>query len=248
MMKIKQGVCNRKNGFIVPCLTYLFTLFEKISIFYFIRSIGSKVDEKKGNNETDNKCFVQMGVFSEIWVLGNIIWAIFAQNVIKYTGIKWFSIICMIYAIERIWEMFVYQVNVLFFHRLKDKVLEVEQIKEKQNDKTSEPYLIISATRTVILLIFNMAEYILHFAVIYAAAVNLGWIDSVESGVWQSFQIFMSMGDLQQYSDSKVLAFTYIETIVGIFMNVACLAYFIGMLPATKSKLQVEIESQKDNE
>ena len=55
--------------------------------------------------------------------------------------------------------------------------------------------------------------------------------------VWQSFQIFMSMGDLQNYSDSKIFVFAYIETILGMFMNIACLAYFIGMLPDTKSKM-----------
>lgn len=235
-MKIKKNVCNRDNGFIVPCLTYLFAVLEKLSIFYFIRWIGNELDERNGNNEKDKKCLVRTGLFSEVWVLGNIILAIVAQNIIKYTRIKWLAIMFMFYAIERIWEMFVYQINVLFFHRLKNDLLDIKSKKTGKN-KENKDYFIISATRTVILLLFNMAEYILHFAVIYTAVVNLGWITSMEGEVWQSFQIFMSMGDLQNYNDSKIFVFAYIETILGMFMNIACLAYFIGMLPDTKSKM-----------
>lgn len=47
-------------------------------------------------------------------MLGNLVFAIIAQNVVKNTDVKWLSIVFMLYAIERIWEMFVYQTNVLF--------------------------------------------------------------------------------------------------------------------------------------
>lgn len=97
----------RENGFIVISLTYLFELMEKISIFYFIRWIGKRI----GDNAD---VFLRNGIFSEIWVLGNLVFAIIAQNVVKSTDVKWLSIVFMLYAIERIWEMFVYQTNVLF--------------------------------------------------------------------------------------------------------------------------------------
>lgn len=231
----------RENRFIVISLTYLFELMEKISIFYFIRWIGKRI----GDNADD---FLRNGIFSEIWVLGNLVFAIIAQNVVKNTDVKWLSIVFMLYAIERIWEMFVYQTNVLFFTRLRNCLMttendnsdeneSVQSEESNQEDKSSDLYTVISATRTVILLVINMAEYILDFAVIYAAAINLGWITGMVGEVWQSFQIFMSMGDLQNYSDSKIFVFAYIETILGMFMNIACLAYFIGMLPDTKSKM-----------
>lgn len=66
----------RENGFIVISLTYLFELMEKISIFYFIRWIGKRI----GDNADD---FLRNGIFSEIWVLGNLVFAIIAQNVVK---------------------------------------------------------------------------------------------------------------------------------------------------------------------
>lgn len=241
-MKEERKEYIRENGFIVISLTYLFELMEKISIFYFIRWIGKRI-----NKNADG--FLQNGMFSEIWVLGNLFFAIIAQNVVKGTDVKWLSIIFMLYAIERIWEMFVYQTNVLFFTRLRNYSMATEnqnlnenesvQSEERnQENKNSDLYMVISATRTVILLIINMAEYILDFAIIYAAAINLGWITGMVGEVWQSFQIFMNMGDLQNYSDSRIFVFAYIETILGMFMNIACLAYFIGMLPDTKSRVQ----------
>lgn len=146
----------RENGFIVISLTYLFELMEKISIFYFIRWIGKRI----GDNAD---VFLRNGIFSEIWVLGNLVFAIIAQNVVKSTDVKWLSIVFMLYAIERIWEMFVYQTNVLFFTRLRncpmatendnsDENESVQSEESNQEDKSSDLYTVISATRTVILL------------------------------------------------------------------------------------------------
>lgn len=70
----------RENGFIVIGLTYLFELMEKISIFYFIRWIGKRI----GDNAD---VFLRNGIFSEIWVLGNLVFAIIAQNVVQSTDI-----------------------------------------------------------------------------------------------------------------------------------------------------------------
>lgn len=61
-------------------------------------------------------------------MLGNLVFAIIAQNVVQSTDIKWLSIVFMLYAIERIWEMFVYQTNVLFFTRLRNCLMTTEMI------------------------------------------------------------------------------------------------------------------------
>ena len=41
----------------------------------------------------------------------------------------------------------------------------------------------------------------------------------------------MSLGGLDIYTSGVPMTTAYVETIVGIFMNILCLARFIGMLP-----------------
>lgn len=67
-------------------------------------------------------------------MLGNLVFAIIAQNVVKSTDVKWLSIVFMLYAIERIWEMFVYQTNVLFFTRLRNCLMTTENDNSDENE------------------------------------------------------------------------------------------------------------------
>ena len=149
--------------------------------------------------------------------------------------------------------MFVYQVNVLFFHRLNSTYMRKtnrEEEKEKNSSKYQEQkgdteYRIKSATRTVLMLILNMIEYILQFAVIFAAVNSLWGNTQSYVGIAGSFRVFMNMTNPDEFSGNVVLSFGYIETVIGMFMNIICLARFVGILPEVKEVQSRQTEEKK---
>ena len=212
---------------------FAFYYLERVSVFYWIRAIAKKRAEKKKSG----KPFVMTYIFPEIWVVGNITFAILAHNLAIHTTCKWILYVLIAYSVERTLEMFSYQVNVLFFHRLNSIFIEQKEKKSaKVKQAESEEYAIKSSTRTVIMLIFNMIEYILQFAVIFAAVGSLQQDPSMHISLLESFQVFMSLGGLEIYSSGVLMTVAYIESIIGIFMNILCLARFVGILPEVREK------------
>lgn len=176
-------------------------------------------------------------IFPEIWVIGNLIFAAVSHYLVRHLECQWLIYLLIAYAIERTIEMFVYQVNVLFFHRLNPVfVAQKEPVPPKGSRVVTEEYAIKSSARTVWMLIFNMIEYVLQFAVIFAAAGTLQQDYSMHIGLLESFQLFMSLGGLDNYSSGILMTVAYVETIIGIFMNILCLARFIGALPEVREK------------
>ena len=146
---LKKGIISKDNGFIVQILYIIFYWAEKISLFRLIRIIGTKL-----NKNPNQKAFVNTYIFPEIWALGNVFFAGFISfQILKYCNSKWIACILLVYSVARTFEMLIYQINVLFFHRLNSTFRYT-----KPSNKTNQPeeYVIKSATRTVILLIFNM--------------------------------------------------------------------------------------------
>lgn len=244
-MKPKKGICNTEDGFLVQMVFMLFYVLERCSVFYWIRILGTRIHEKMHPHSLE-KPFVKTYIFPEIWVAGNIALAIVAERFARVIVWKWLLIIMVAYAIERVFEMFVYQVNVLFFHRLIPEYMEKtahekareERVKPKISVGTQEKsgYVIKSATRTVLMLILNMIEYVLQFAVIFTAVNSITGAGEPYMGIAGSFQVFMNMTNPDDFSGNYVLAFAYAETVIGMFMNIICLARFIGMLPEVAEK------------
>lgn len=176
-------------------------------------------------------------IFPEIWVVGNLIFAAVSHYLVRHVKWHWLIYILIAYAIERTIEMFVYQVNVLFFHRLNAVFIEQkEPVNKKDKPAVTEEYAIKSSARTVWMLILNMLEYVLQFAVIFAAVGTLQQDYSMHIGLLESFQLFMSLGGLENYSSGILMTVAYVETLIGIFMNILCLARFIGALPEVSEK------------
>lgn len=202
---------------------FLFYFFERCSVFWWIRFVGKKKSENK-----EKKPFVMTYIFPELWVVGNILFAILSEKIVYIIECKWVIWILVIYSVERVFEMFVYQMNVLFFHPLRAEYLHKE--------KKVEKYAIKSATRTVLMLILNMIEYILQFAVIFTAVRNLSGLSSDYVGIAGSFKVFMNITSPEEFSDNCILMLAYVETVIGLFMNIICLARFVGMLPEVAQK------------
>lgn len=227
----------KDNGFLVQTIYFIFYLLERVSVFYAVRMLATikyRRGVKAGTIDASRRelrPFVMRYIFPEIWVVCNMTYAIvFGALVRNYDCFAtWGLWVLFIYSFMRVFEMFIYQINVTFFHRLN----EVYLFSPKPNDGGSkEAYELKSATRTVVMMIMNMAEYILHFALMYAVVARLGWGDIT---LKDSFNIFMSLGASGSVDAPFILHLVYYETIVGEFMNLVCLGRFIGMVPEVRT-------------
>lgn len=267
-MKIKKKpFINREEGFLIQVLFLIFYFAERISIFYWLRIIMNNIWIRRHKEEILNdkngdvckKLKMPMGrsyIFPEIWAIGNVLWAVLWVNLIGKGIVQtnWIIWTVLILSFLRVWEMFIYQMNVLFFHRLNSTYIFTA---EKENDITKawkkynelhcpnkpNEYAIKSATRTVILLIINMVEYVFQFSVMYSAITFISGGIPETIGILTSFEIFMNLTnveDVMQGVNMHLVRIAEIETILGIFMNIVCLARFIGMLPEV-----TQIDNQK---
>lgn len=161
-------------------------------------------------------------MFPEIWATENLALAVCA-GLFSYTlGGILPQIILLVYVIERSVQLFVYQVNVLLFDPIAVPVGE---------------YKIKSATRTIILLIMNMIEYTFWFSCIYSCLGLLleGYSPEGFVFVLESFNTFTNLSTPSDISLERFQALAFIETLLGMFMNLICLGRFIGMLPSVQT-------------
>lgn len=231
-MKLKPNLINKEDGFIVQTLYVIFYILERVSLFYLVRNIAKRISKSE-------RPLVSTPLFPEMWAVSNTLLAVILVYLIPVINCKWLLILFVVYAILRIMEMFVYQINVLLFHRLANVFQDInEKASASESDSYTESYHIKSSTRTVILLLLNMYEYIVQFAVIFAATESLAACECVHIGILGSFQLFMNVSSLDLTANHSDILFTavYIETVIGIFVNIICLARFISILPEVREK------------
>ena len=226
---------SKDDGFIVPVFFWVFHFLEMVSVFYWVRRINRFFFEhRKNKNVGKVKPFTSEYIFPELWLCFNMLLAVAVSPLIlKETGSAVAAWILMVYSMLRVLELVVYQINVLFFHRLNGYYLGGGNA--AGSTKPAE-YMIKSATRTVIMLVLNMIEYVLQFVVMFTAIELITGIQGPSVSVLDSFELFMNSSNLEMYRESPLFFQAYIETIIGIFMNIVCLARFIGALPEVKTK------------
>lgn len=228
---------NRDEGFLVPVFYFLFTFLEKISLFWIIRTVCNYIHEKRNKK---GKAFVSTYIFPEIWVMVNMIWAVIAGKLLKIVDNKYVVYTIVVYAAWRIFEMFIYQINVLFFHPLKGHLSNksfVGGLKNKSVKKIQGGYAIKSATRSVLMLILNMIEYVLQFTVVYIAFNGIENCNNILGNMLGSFEIFMNLDSSKKFiQDTGIMVAVKVETVLGLFMNILCFARFVGMLPEVRQK------------
>lgn len=254
----KKPFISRDEGFIVEILFLVFFIAERISIFYWFRKIINGIWIRKHKRKILNdkngsyckKLKTPLGksyILPELWAVGNVLGTILFFKLIEKSMITSKVIIWIILIISflRVWELIIYQINVLFFHRLNNTYLESptkksninkawEKFNSFHNKNKSDEYAIKSAMRTVILLIINMVEYIFQFSLMYTAISVISGSTPEISNILASFEIFMNLSTFENLinnSNIYLVRISQIETILGIFMNIICLGRFIGMLP-----------------
>lgn len=215
--KIKE-----QQGYIVLITCIIFHYFSYVSLFRAIRIINKKICIRQNKNEKDS--FIGGYAFPELWVLGNILCGIVIYILLVYINIPvWLGWTFVILAIMRTFEILIYHVNVLLFDRLKV-------------ESRGGEYAIKSPIRMLVLLLINMFEYIICFSIVY-----LFFITGLNDAYWQSFAMSISaflninLPESGKLLSNKWIAVARIESILGIFMNLICIARFINTLPSVKT-------------
>lgn len=226
----------RNNGFILVFSCSIFDVLRHVSLFQQVRNItkwlwkifhrdkikGLSPDEQKIYFE-EHKPLTHTYLFPELWVLGNagcgvIVYCLMACQIIS----NFWGWICVVLVCLRMFEILVYHINVTLF----------DPIINSQNN-----YAIKSATRMLILLLINMVEYILYFSIVYLFFIP----KNVDVSCWQVFSMSMSAFmnidmPIVVGSPNAVMVLVRLESIIGVFMNLICIARVIGMLPNVRTK------------
>lgn len=205
---------NKNNGFILDFWERVFSFLSYISAFYWIRRV------------TKNKTYT----FVDIWVVSHVLLSlILSLLVYQFIRIDFILVILSIYAALRIFEIIIYQINVLLFDPYRAR-------------KQQREYYIKSPTRMVILLLHNYLEIIIWFSMIVLSLLVISgddlsytWFHYLKSSILcfatlnQDSVIVLSSKGIQIIS---IIAF--FEFIAGLIMTTITLARFIGLLPAVK--------------
>lgn len=223
-----------QDGIILWGAYHLFDILRQVSIFQQIRNISKwiwnrnyKKQFPKASTEErsiywkEHCPFTARFLFPEIWVLINITLAIIGYFTVRKETAEWICWVFCIFAIFRTFELFVYQINVLLFDPIK---------------KGRSKYKIKSATRTVLLLICNIFEYILWFSVVYLFMYR-GQESDVDRLhiVMESVSTLANIASPEDFKNADIVFVAYIESVIGIFMNIVCLARFISLLPPVQT-------------
>ncbi|MDU4660565.1 MAG: hypothetical protein E6Y39_10605 [Clostridium butyricum] len=207
----------KDNGFIVELFNGIFGVLEKISIFNVVRQLKSDMSYR----------------FVDLWIVGNMIGAIIstgiAYNLSMNNKIIIYSI--LLYSVLRVFEVIIYQINVLLFHPYRAQ-------------KTGQNYKIKSVTRMVVSLLSNYVEIMFWYStmVILFIILNgdnpnkLGLIEIIRSNILCIITLDSNIvKEILNSNYSHLSELLFLEVISGMIMTVISLSRFIGILPNVDS-------------
>ncbi|MBI4188400.1 MAG: hypothetical protein HY529_04235 [Chloroflexi bacterium] len=217
------------KSFIVEFWAKIFDILGWISLFRIIRWLFDKINNL-------HKFFYSYG-FVELWVLTHLsLSAIFLST--------WPAIGTVVYGAFRVFELIVYQVNVLLFDEYRAK--KTEYIKRKTGEIYTSPYALRGYRRILILATLNYVEIIFWFALFY---YKLSWAFDTHEASLNSFfnTLHFSLITMTGFGSTPIYpiktlgyALTSINMAIGLFMALLILARFISFLPKPKTMDEFE--------
>lgn len=215
-----------KNGWIVDFWSKVFLILGKLSVFSIVRLI------LKGRATSYG--FVEAYVTFQ--TLTAFLTFIFASSRYQHPA-NIVLLVMVVYGILRVFEMVVYQVNVLLFD-------------EYRAFCAGKEYKVRSFRRLVLLLLHNYFEVMCWFGVFYTFFYRSGDIRNSENHV-EFFTIFrecllmmISFGPESNEANSTIgVMVLTVHSFVGIFMTVMVLARFLALLPAPQSHDEMDKRS-----
>ena len=197
--------------FIVEFWSRVFGTLRWISVLQIIRTIFPKLRGRPGP--------------IELWVLGNLLLSFMLLLLSMAPGIQWWEWVVVLWGAVRIFEIIIYQINVLLFDAYRANT-------------EGRRYALHSYRRLVILSLHNYIEIILWFAIFYR---NSDWafkgdqldVDSFLGSLKLSFVTMTAFGEtgiLPATTLGELL--TLFQSGIGLFMVLLIIARFIGLMPA----------------
>jgi len=216
------------NSFIVELWSRIFHGLSKISLFYLVRKAFPSAISTR---------------FVDFWVLTHLLIALLCVIFTSYFRYKPVAYAVMLYGVLRVFEVAVYQTNVLLFD-------------EYRAAKAGNSYEVEGYRRIVLLLLHNYAEIILWLACTYtvlAEEFDFKWKQGRETAfgsIYSSFITMTTFGEFDLAPKSNLAAVVLLfHATIGLLMTIMSLARFISLIPAPKSKdvFEQQIEKQVDH-
>lgn len=198
------------DSFIVPAASRLFGLLGRCSCFALVRALLPRVVLTYG--------------FVDLWVLGNVAVAGLALWVAPSGRGVWVTVIAVFGGL-RIFEIIVYQVNVLFFDEFRAK-------------RTGQDYRLRGYRRLVLLALLNYAEIAIWFGVLYRRFYTMFdypsglSLDNPAVALYYSIVTLATVGygDIHPKSVSGA-GLVIVQTGTQVFMSLVVLARIVSLLP-----------------
>ena len=168
-------------------------------------------------------------------MLFNLVFSFVSIWIVQHTSQSILWTIILIYGLLRVFEIIVYQINVLLFD-------------EYRANKSSQKYTLRSYRRTVLLLLHNFAEIIFWFAASYtilSTEFSLNYGKSMIRAIHSSFVVMTNFGSPNIQPSSNIgLYIIWTQSVAGLFMTLISLARFIGLLPRPETLDKFEKENK----
>lgn len=210
---VRKQRAKHMNSFIVEFWSKVFGLLARLSLFSLVRWIFKPTT----------------ATFVDAWVLGNLLLSICCVFIAAYIPDSIFVLLVVVYGASRVFEIAVYQVNVLLFD-------------EYRAFKAGKDYALVGYRRMVLMLLHNYVEIIFWLATTYvymADHYNHKWTAGARTAfgsIYSSFITMTTFGDFDLMPKSTFGAFILLfHATVGLFMTLLSLARFISLIPAPKS-------------
>ena len=214
-----------RDTYIVSYAERLFRLLRSLTVFGLIyRIAGDHID----------------AAFVDSWVLGNLVLSFIGVLICRPSQRVW-MLLALAFGCLRIFEVVVYQVNVLFFD-------------EQRAWRVGEPYEVRGYRRLLILGLANYAEVTFWFSAAYRAfseALVAGRgvaPGSVRGALYYSVVTITTLGfgDIHP-KDSAIVWVVIGETIIGVFMALVIVSRLVSLLPrpATSDKFEKEVDENR---
>lgn len=207
------------KSFAVSLWANLFHLLRWISLFQVIRSFIPA---------TKRSYF-----FVDAWVFSHFLFSVIFLLVSSAPGVRWWELIIIYYGVSRVFEIFIYQINVLLFDEFRAL-------------KAGKKYALRGYRRLIILTLQNYIEVIAWFAILYRnieGDFNSG-ITSISSFFGSLNYSFVKMTNFGLSDLGPVTCLgniiVFIQSILGLFMAMVILARFISLIPSPETMDEFE--------
>ena len=166
--------------------------------------------------------------FVDGWVLGNLLLSVVLLLICSAPNLRWWEAIAIGYGGIRVFEVCIYQINVLLFDEYRAR-------------KAGKSYALRGFRRLVILSLHNYVEIIFWFALFYR---NLGCAFETGQVSLDSFLVSLNFSfvTMTNFGHTVIsprgtlgVLLLFIQSVIGLFMALLILARFISLIPSPET-------------